>query len=300
MKNMNTTDYQQLSQDYRRVEQAIDYLQTHYQEHPRLNEMAQSVNLSEYHFQRLFTRWVGISPKRFMQYLTKEQAKHLLAQSGDVLSVSYATGLSGPGRLHDLFVNYEAVTPDEYKQQGRGLDIQYGFHDSPFGECLVAVTGRGICNFIFIENGDRDSAVTSLKKDWPAAIFTQDNDGTKSVIDEMMGLLQEQPVSPLRLYFKGTNFQIKVWEALLRIPSGSVVSYEDIAIHIGMPGASRAVGNAIGRNPLPVLIPCHRVIRKSAEFGDYRYGASRKKALLGWEMAQIDLARSANKMMVGA
>ena len=254
---MNTADYQQLSQDYKRVEQAIDFLQTHYQDHPSLNEMAQSVNLSEYHFQRLFSRWVGISPKRFMQYLTKEQAKHLLAQSEDLLSVSYATGLSGPGRLHDLFVNYEAVTPGEYKQQGRGLDIHYGFHYSPFGECLVAVTGRGICNLIFIQNGDRDSAVSSLKKDWPAATFTQDNDGTKSVIDEMMGLLQEQPASPLRLYFKGTNFQIKVWEALLRIPSGSVVSYEDVAIHIGMPGASRAVGNVISRNPLPVLIPCH-------------------------------------------
>jgi AraC family transcriptional regulator of adaptative response/methylated-DNA-[protein]-cysteine methyltransferase len=300
MKNMNTTDYQQLSQDYKRVEQAIDYLQTHYQEHPSLNEMAQSVNLSEYHFQRLFTRWVGISPKRFMQYLTKEQAKYLLSQSEDLLSVSYATGLSGPGRLHDLFVNYEAVTPGEYKQQGRGLDIRYGFHDCPFGKCLVAVTSRGICKIFFVENGDRDSAVSSLKKDWPAATFTQDNDGTKNVIDEMMGLLQEQPVSPLRLYFKGTNFQIKVWEALLRIPSGSVVSYEDVAIYLGMPGASRAVGNAIAHNPLPVLIPCHRVIRKSAEFGDYRYGASRKKALLGWEMAQLDLARARNSMMVSA
>jgi AraC family transcriptional regulator of adaptative response/methylated-DNA-[protein]-cysteine methyltransferase len=300
MKNMSTINYQQFSQDYQIVGQALDYLQTHYQEHPSLNEMAQSVNLSEYHFQRLFSRWVGISPKRFMQYLTKEQAKQLLAQSDDLLSVSYATGLSGPGRLHDLFVNYEAVTPGEYKLGGRGLDIQYGFHHSPFGECLVAVTTRGICTLIFLQNGDRDSAVSSLKRDWPAAKFTLDNEGTKRVIDEMMGLLQEEPSSPVRLYFKGTNFQIKVWEALLRIPSGSVVSYEDVAIHIGMPGASRAVGNAIARNPLPVLIPCHRVIRKSAEFGDYRYGASRKKALLGWEMAKLDLAKTGNNVMVSA
>lgn len=297
---MKTADYRQLSQDYQIVEQAIDYLHAHYHEHPSLNELASSVNLSEYHFQRLFSRWVGISPKKFIQYLTKEQAKKLLAESEDLLSVSYSTGLSGPGRLHDLFVNYEAVTPGEYKQHGRGLDIHYGFHHSPFGECLVAVTSRGICNLIFLDKGDGKAGYLNLKKDWPAAKFTLDNDGTKNVIGEMMGLLQEEPNSPVRLYFKGTNFQVKVWEALLRIPSGSVVSYEDIAIHIGMPGASRAVGNAISHNPLPVLIPCHRVIRKSAEFGEYRYGPNRKKALLGWEMAKVDLAKTGNNVMVGA
>jgi len=155
-------------------------------------------------------------------------------------------------------------------------------------------------NLIFLKNGDRDSAISSLKKEWPAATFSQEYEGTKNVIEEMMGLLQEQSDSPLRLYFKGTNFQIKVWEALLKIPSGSVVSYEDVAIHIGMPGASRAVGNAIAHNPLPVLIPCHRVIRKSAEFGSYRYGASRKKALIGWEMTKHDLARTGTNVMVGA
>lgn len=300
MRKMDTTTYQQLSQDYTRIEQVIDYLQTHYQEHPSLNELARSVNLSEYHFQRLFSRWVGISPKRFMQYLTKEQAKQLLAESEDLLSVSYATGLSGPGRLHDLFVNYEAVTPGEYKQRGQGLDIHYGFHSSPFGECLVAVTSRGVCHLSFLQDGDREAAFSRLEEDWQAATFTLDHAGTKNVIDEMMDLLQDQPESPIRLYIKGTNFQIKVWEALLNIPSGSVVSYEDVAIHIGMPGASRAVGNAISRNPLPVLIPCHRVIRKNAEFGDYRYGSSRKKALLGWEMAKADLVGAGNNMMVGA
>ncbi len=297
---MKTADYQQLSQDYETVRQAIDFLQTHYAEHPSLNEIARSVNMSEYHFQRLFSRWVGISPKKFMQYLTKERAKHLLSESGDLLSVSYAAGLSGPGRLHDLFVNYEAVTPGEYKQQGGGLDIHYGFHYSPFGECLVAVTNRGICDLVFLENGDRKAALSKLEEEWSSAIFTLDNEGTKNIIDEMMGLMQGQLDSPVRLFLKGTNFQVKVWEALLRIPTGSVVSYEDVAIHIGMPGASRAVGNAISHNPLPVLIPCHRVIRKSAEFGDYRYGASRKKALLGWEMAKVDLVRTGNNVMVGA
>jgi AraC family transcriptional regulator of adaptative response/methylated-DNA-[protein]-cysteine methyltransferase len=294
---MRAIDYRQLSQDYTRIERAIDFLQTHFHEQPSLSEMAHSVNLSEYHFQRLFSRWVGISPKRFMQYLTKEHAKQLLVHSEDLLSVSYATGLSGPSRLHDLFVTCEAVTPGEYKKRGQGLEIRYGFHFSPFGECLVALTERGICNLMF---GERNSDISSLRKNWPAAQFIPDYDGTKIVIDEMMELFQNQSSSPVRLYLNGTNFQIKVWEALLNIPSGSVVSYEDVAIHIGMPGASRAVGNAISRNPIPVLIPCHRVIRKSGEFGDYRWGASRKKALLGWESAKLDLARTGTNLMVSA
>ena len=297
---MSTIDYQQLSQDYERIEQAIRFIQSHHHEQPTLNEMAQSVNLSEYHFQRLFSRWVGISPKRFMQYLTKEQAKQLLTQSKDLLNVSHATGLSGSSRLHDLFVTCEAVTPGEYKQRGEGVEIRYGIHPSPFGECLVALTDRGVCNLLFVQNHERDAAVTYLRDNWPAAEFTEDYEETRVVIDEMMELFQRRSSSPLRLYLSGTNFQIKVWEALLQIPSGSVVSYEDVAIHIGMPGASRAVGNAISRNPIPVLIPCHRVIRKSGEFGDYRWGASRKKALLGWEMAKVDLARPDTNLLVSA
>ena len=297
---MSTLNYQQLSQDYERIEQAVHFLQSHHHEQPTLSEMAQSVNLSEYHFQRLFSRWVGISPKRFMQYLTKEQAKHLLTQSKDLLSVSYATGLSGPSRLYDLFVTCEAVTPGEYKQRGEGVEIRYGFHPSPFGECLVALTDRGICNLMFVQNHVRDSAIKILQDNWPAAEFTEDYGGTGVVIDEMMELFRTRSSTPLRLFLSGTNFQIKVWEALLQIPPGSVVSYEDVAIHIGMPGASQAVGNAISRNPIPVLIPCHRVIRKSGEFGDYRWGASRKKALLGWEMAKLDLVSPETNLLVSA
>lgn len=297
---MATINYQQSSQDYERIEQAIRFLQNHHHEQPALREMAQSVNLSEYHFQRLFSRWVGISPKRFMQYLTKEQAKHLLTQSEDLLSVSHATGLSGPSRLHDLFVTCEAVTPGEYKQRGEGVEIRYGIHPSPFGECLAALTDRGICNLMFVHDHGRDAAITSLRDSWPAAEFTEDYGGTGVVIDEMMELFQTRSSTPLSLFLNGTNFQIKVWEALLQIPPGSVVSYEDVAIHIGMPGASRAVGNAISRNPIPVLIPCHRVIRKSGEFGDYRWGASRKKALLGWEMAKVDLANPETNLLVSA
>ena len=295
---MSTINYQQLSDDYERIERAIRFLQSHSHEQPTLSEMARSVNLSEYHFQRLFSRWVGISPKRFMQYLTKEQAKHLLTQSKDLLSVSHATGLSGPSRLHDLFVTCEAVTPGEYKQRGEGVEIRYGIHPSPFGECLVALTDRGICNLMFVQDHERDAAITFLRDNWPAAEFTEDYGGTRVVIDQMMELFQTRSSTLLRLFLSGTNFQIKVWEALLQILPGSVVSYEDVAIHIGMPGASRAVGNAISRNPIPVLIPCHRVIRKSGEFGNYRWGASRKKALLGWEMAKVDLVRPETNLLV--
>jgi len=297
---MATINYQQSSQDYERIEQAIRFLQSHHHEQPALSEMAKSVNLSEYHFQRLFSRWVGISPKRFMQYLTKEQAKHLLTRSEDLLSVSYATGLSGPSRLHDLFVTCEAVTPGEYKQRGEGVEIRFGIHPSPFGECLVALTDRGVCNLMFVQNHEREAAITFLKDNWPAAKFTEDYGGTGVVIDEMMVLFQRKSSAPLRLYLSGTNFQIKVWEALLQIPPGSVVSYEDVAMHIGMPSASRAVGNAVSRNPIPVLIPCHRVIRKSGEFGKYRWGMSRKKALLGWEMAKFDLASPETNLLVSA
>ncbi len=297
---MSAINYQQLSQDYERIEQAIRYLQSHHQEQPTLREMAQSVDLSEYHFQRIFTRWAGISPKRFMQYLTKEHAKHLLAQSGDLLNVSYATGLSGPGRLHDLFVTCEAVTPGEYKRLGEGVEFSYAIHPSPFGDCLVALSGRGVSNLIFVQDSDTDAAIRNLFSMWPAAKFIEDSPGTAAVIDQMMELFQSRSSSPLRLHLKGTNFQIKVWEALLQIPTGSVVSYEDIAINIGMPGASRAVGNAISRNPIPVLIPCHRVIRKSGEFGDYRWGASRKKAILGWEMAKFDQTRYETNLQVSA
>ena len=297
---MSTINYQQLSQDYERIEQAIRFLQSHHHEQPSLSEMAQRVNLSEYHFQRLFSRWAGISPKRFMQYLTKEQAKHLLTQSKDLLSVSHATGLSGPSRLHDLFVTCEAVTPGEYKQRGEGVEIRYGIHPSPFGECLVALTDRGICNLMFVQDHERDAAITFLRDNWPAAEFTEDYGGTRVVIEQMMELFQTRSSTTLRLFLSGTNFQIKVWEALLQILPGSVVSYEDVAIHIGMPGASRAVGNAISRNPIPVLIPCHRVIRKSGEFGNYRWGASRKKALLGWEMAKVDLVRPETNLLVSA
>jgi len=280
-------DYAQLSEDYERIEQAILFLEANYKAQPSLNEVATSVHLSEYHFQRLFTRWVGISPKRFLQYLTKEHAKELLARCENILEVAYETGLSGPGRLHDLFVATEAVTPGEFKSHGEGLAISYGYHPSPFGECLLAFTERGISDLIFVDHKDRGGALELLQNRWKQATLLQDERQTEHVVRRIFSPTRES--EPLGLCLRGTNFQIKVWEALLRIPPGAVVTYEDIAIYLGMPGAARAVGNAVGSNPIPVLIPCHRVIRKAGEFGGYRWGAARKKALLGWELAKTSL-----------
>lgn len=284
--DMRPISTQQAADDYDRIEQAIRYLETHFRDQPDLNEVAENINLSEYHFQRLFSRWVGISPKRFLQYLTKEYAKGLLRQPVDLLEATYASGLSSPGRLHDLFVQTEAVTPGEYKNQGHGVVIRYGFHATPFGECLIAVTGRGICHLAFVQ-GSREAALIQARAGWRKAEFIQDQTGTRPYASQVFtppgGRWDSLP-----LLLNGTNFQIKVWEALLRIPSGSVVTYENIAAAVGMPGAARAVGQAVGRNPLAVIIPCHRVIRKDGDFGDYRYGSARKKALLGWEFARRD------------
>jgi AraC family transcriptional regulator of adaptative response/methylated-DNA-[protein]-cysteine methyltransferase len=285
---MDMADYGRLSQDYERVEQAIVFLEENFQRQPELKEIAASIHLSEYHFQRLFTRWVGISPKRFLQFLTKERAKELLEKSRDVLGVAFETGLSGPGRLHDLFVTCEAVTPGEFKSKGEGLTIAYGFHPTPFGECLLAATERGICNLAFVQQRDREQALDALKSRWRKARLNKDTARTRSLAGQVFAWYTGQTPSPLHLVLSGTNFQIKVWEALLQVPPGAVVSYEDIAVRIGRPTASRAVSNAVAQNPIPVIIPCHRVIRKAGEFGGYHYGAARKKALLGWEAARIN------------
>ena len=257
----------------------------------KLDELAASAGLSEYHFQRIFTRWAGISPKRFLQFLTKEHAKDLLRQPVDLLEATYLSGLSSPGRLHDLFVATEAVTPGEFKTRGAGLDIQYGFHPTPFGEVLLARTGRGICNLAFVEPGKRDKALADLRHKWSSANLEENPTATTSLVAKIF-----QPPGArsgtLSLLLSGTNFQIKVWEALLRIPTGRVATYGQIAREIGQPAASRAVGSAVGHNPIAVLIPCHRVIRGLGEFGNYRYGATRKKALLAHEFAALEGLRA--------
>jgi AraC family transcriptional regulator of adaptative response/methylated-DNA-[protein]-cysteine methyltransferase len=277
---------QTLLDDYSRIERAILFLDRNFRDQPGLSDIARSVNLSEHHFQRLFRRWAGISPKRFLQFLTVEYAKELLAESRSLLDATYEAGLSSPGRLHDLFTNVEAVTPGEFKSKGAGLKIDYGFHWSPFGICLLAVTDRGICGLSFLLHGDHEKAVQDLKSKWPGAGFEENSERTAPLLDQIFPPAGPKGARALSLFLRGTNFQIKVWEALLRIPEGSVVSYEDLALRLGKPGATRAVGSAVGQNPIAFIIPCHRVIRKIGLVGDYHWGATRKKAMLVWEAAR--------------
>ncbi len=276
-------DYHQLCDDYQRVEQAIHFIEEHYQRQPELREIAENVGLSEFHFQRVFTRWAGISPKRFLQFLTKENAKELLNHSS-VLDTTYSVGLSSPGRLHDLFIHTEAVTPGEYKARGEGLNIRYGFHATPFGEALIGLTERGICHLSFVQHG-HNQALTDLATEWKLAKLQEDFSATEPLVEPVFSLGHHP--APISVYLAGTNFQLKVWEALLSVQPGKVTTYEQIAAQIGRPAALRAVGTAVGHNPIAYLIPCHRVIRKLGDFGNYRWGPARKKALLGWEAARI-------------
>ncbi len=269
--------------EYERVEQVIRYLQENFRDQPELKDIADHVGLSEFHFQRLFSRWAGISPKRFLQYMTAEYAKERLRVCQSVLDVAYDAGLSGPGRLHDLTVNVYAMTPGEIKGGGDGLTIAYGCHETPFGECLIGVTDRGVCDLDFVRPDECDMALASLRYNWPNARIMQDTYGTQSVIDSIFG---EQGQRTVSLLLKGTNFQIRVWEALVKLPLGSLVTYGDIAQHIGQPTAARAVGNAMGCNPIAFLIPCHRVIQKSGVVDGYRWNTVRKQAIIAWEAAQ--------------
>ena len=268
---------------YRTVEQAIEYLHDHALEQPRLAEVAQKVGLSEFHFQRRFSQWAGISPKRFLQFLTKEYALEALRNHKDVLEASYAVGLSSPGRLHDLLVTCEAVSPGEQRSQGEDLLIAYGFHPTPFGVCLIATTARGICRLAFVGSEGRDVQFGELQRAWPRARLALDTEVTARLVSSAFDPANRG--KPLHLWVRGSNFQIKVWEALLRIAPGELTSYEQLASAVGHPRASRAVGAAVGANPIAVLIPCHRVIRKAGDFGGYRWGLTRKRALVGREAA---------------
>ena len=226
-------DLRQMSTDYSVVEQALSYLEKNHPRQQSLEEVAGSVGYSPYHFQRLFTRWVGISPKRFTQYLTKEHAKYLLENSGRLLDVAYSTGLSGPGRLHDLFVTCEAVTPGEYKSRGQGLLIEYGFYPTPFGECLIAATQRGICSLMFLERTSREEILLELRSNWENAVICEKQGAADDLVRNLFLVNGNRSPKPLHVLLHGTNFQIKVWEALLKIPPGNVVSYQDVARALG-------------------------------------------------------------------
>lgn len=264
---------------YTTVAAAIRYIRQHARRQPGLGEVAAAVGLSEFHLQRLFSEWAGISPKRFLQYLTKEHARAALAASADVLSASLSGGLSGPGRLHDLMISCEAMSPGEIKSGGAGLRIGYGEAGTPFGPALIAWTERGICHLEFAPGPE-----TTLHSAWPAATLAHEPAAAQALAARIF------PTSPqpgkLHLLLRGTNFQIKVWEALLRIPPGRVLSYSQLAQLAAAPRAQRAVGSALAANTIAYLIPCHRVIRESGEIGNYRWASERKQALLAWEEAR--------------
>ena len=277
--------------DYQRIATAIQFLKNSTLEQPSLDEIAKHVGLSPAHFQRLFHRFAGVSPKRFLQHLTGDQAKKLLIQSVSVLDTSFAVGLSSPGRLHDLLINVTAVTPGEYKSGGMNLQIKYATHQTPFGRCFIAITERGICQLEFIDtNNGAETSFLRLQKSWPNANMTEDPTETGGSIQQIFSPLEKSSDKPLLLLLQGTNFQLQVWQALLRIPVGCVASYGYLAKAIGKPTAGRAVGTAIGNNPISYLIPCHRVLHSDGGIGGYRWGIERKLVILGKELCKTDKA----------
>lgn len=278
---------QQKQINYQRIAEAIDYIKTNFKTQPSLDEVAEQVHLSPYHFQRLFSDWAGITPKKFLQYISIEHAKRLLThQQATLFDAAFETGLSGTGRLHDLFINIEGMTPAEYRNGGKSLSINYSFAESPFGNLLVASTKKGICYMAF-DDGEANT-LHNLKQKFPNATLHKKSD---LIQQNALFIFQNDwsKLPEIKLHLKGTDFQLKVWETLLKIPTGRLSSYHNIAEQIGSPKASRAVGTAIGSNPVAFLIPCHRVIQSSGKIGGYMWGNTRKTAIIGWEGAKTGI-----------
>ncbi len=272
--------------NYDRIAEAINYIKLNFKNQPNLDDVAEKVHLSPFHFQRLFTDWAGISPKKFLQYLSLDYAKNLLKdKQATLFDTAFETGLSGTGRLHDLFINIEGMTPAEYKNGGKELDINYSFAESPFGNIIVASTSKGICYMAFAD--DREDAFSKLLEQFPNASYTQVVDVAQQ---DALHIFKKDwsELSNIKLHLKGTSFQLKVWETLLKIPMGDLSTYSDISKQIHQPNASRAVGSAIGANPVAFLIPCHRVIKSTGESGGYHWGPTRKSAIIGWEAALVN------------
>ncbi|NLR56792.1 methylated-DNA--[protein]-cysteine S-methyltransferase [Chitinophaga polysaccharea] len=276
--------------NYDKIATAIDYIKSNFKTQPDLQEVAAAVHMSPFHFQRVFSEWAGVTPKKFLQYLTLDYAKSILREEKTtVFDAAFEAGLSGTGRLHDLFINIESMTPGEYKNGGKALHINYSFAESPFGNILVASTAKGICHMAFADHPE--AALQTLKEQFPHAEFTQMVD----VIQQNTLYIFTQDwsrLSEIKLHLRGTDFQLKVWEALLKIPMGNLTTYSRLAEEINHPGASRAVGTAVGQNPVAFLIPCHRVIKASGEAGQYHWGISRKNAMIGWEAARTQASGS--------
>lgn len=270
------------SADYERIERAIIYLQRHCFDRPSLSELALHLKLSPFYLHRLFKRWAGITPDQFLRYLSLQHAKQLLKSSESVLESAFASGCSGPGRLHDLFVSFEAVTPGDYKRSGEGLTIVYGIHPTVFGRCLIALTPRGVCHLSFVSELQPSRAAQLLSREWSKACLKYAPRITRPLLRT---IFQSRSRHPVKLLLKGTNFQVKVWEALLRIPRGRLISYQGLAQKMGKPSSARAVSRAVAANPIALLIPCHRVIHQNGIVDGYRWKTERKKAMLVWESA---------------
>ena len=270
--------------DYARVSEAIGYITDHWRAQPPLEDIAAHVGLSPFHFQRLFKRWAGISPKEFLQAITVDHARDMLKDSASLLDTAFEVGMSGPARLHDLFVDHEAMTPGDYKRGGAGLKITYGFHDSPFGRALIMTTPRGVAGLAFADNEEEESEILAdMMGRWPSADYERDDASTGPQAARIFDPSRWQAQDPLKLVLIGTDFEVRVWESLLKIPFGRAATYSDIAAHVCTPKAARAVGSAVGRNPISFVVPCHRVLRKDGGLGGYHWGVTRKQAIIGWE-----------------
>ncbi len=273
-----------IDDDYAQVRRAISYLIDHWRDQPSLSSVAAHVGLNETRFQKLFKRWAGISPKEFVQALTIDHARHLLRDSVSVLDAAYEVGLSGPGRLHDLFVTHEAMTPGEFKAGGAGLEITYGFHACPFGEALIMTTPRGLSGLAFCDDvRGRAPTLADMIRRWPNASYREDADASASYAGRIFDPHNWRSETPLRVVMIGTDFEISVWEKLLKIPLGAATTYGDLAASLGKPKAARAVGSAVGRNPVSFVVPCHRVLGKTGAVTGYHWGVTRKHAIIGWE-----------------
>jgi AraC family transcriptional regulator, regulatory protein of adaptative response / methylated-DNA-[protein]-cysteine methyltransferase len=272
--------------DYDIVRRAISHIRGHWRAQPEVEEIAEAAGVSATDLHHLFRRWAGLTPKAFLQALTLDHARRLLREQASVLDASYEVGLSGPGRLHDLFVTHEAMSPGEWKSGGEGLTITYGFHPSPFGMALVMGSERGLCGLAFADPGDEKSAFADMSSRWPRARYVEDRNLTAPLAQRIFDQRLWRPDRPLRVVLIGTDFEVRVWEALLRVPFGRVTSYSDIAAKVSAPKAARAVGAAVGKNPVCFVVPCHRVIGKSGALTGYHWGLTRKRAILGWEAGQ--------------
>ncbi len=269
--------------DYDLVKHTLAFISENWRDQPSLETLADQAGLSATHLQRLFTRWAGLSPKAFLQAVTLDHAREILRDSASILDASYELGLSGPGRLHDLFVTHEGMSPGTYKVRGRGLNIQYGLHDCPFGRALILITSEGLAGLAFADVGKEKSALADMTSRWPEATYVENHQATASYAKRIFESERWKPDQPLRIVFIGSDFEIRVWETLLRIPFGKASTYSDIASHIGKPKAARAVGAAVGKNPISFVVPCHRVLGKSGGLCGYHWGLTRKRAILGWE-----------------